>query len=39
MDEAAGRADQGVSREQWEGLGNPGAMWKGQRDNRKETKR
>ena len=32
MDEAAGRADRGVSREQWEGLGHPGAVWKGQRD-------
>lgn len=36
MNEAAGIADQGVSRE-WEGgLGNPAATWRGQRDNRKE---
>ena len=39
MDEAAGRADQAVNREQGGGLGDPGATWKGQRDNRKEAKR
>lgn len=39
MNEAAGTADQGVSREQGGGLGNPGATWRGQRGNREEKKR